>query len=64
MTNNEFKMSVCIYQNGEFDIFIRDMEDKEVCFQGTSKLSEEEFRMIDKIAPACVWTTYKRKEYD
>ena len=57
--SKKISMSICTYQNGDFEIMF-EKDGKEIVFEGNQKLSEEEFEIADSIAPACVWTQYKR----
>jgi hypothetical protein len=53
------KLSLCTFQNGTFDVMVKDGEtDEEICFSGEKKLTDKELDMVNSIAPACVWTTY------
>ena len=55
------ELSVCTYASGDFDVMIVDKASgKELTFSGNCKLSADEFELVGKIAPACVWTEYER----
>ena len=56
------KMSICTYQDGSFEVMIKNDEGEEVMLCGEQKLTPEEFEIVDKIAPACVWTKYERSK--
>lgn len=57
----EISMSFCTYQGGGFDVMVKDKATgEEVCFSGEQKLTEQELEMVNRIAPACVWTSYAR----
>jgi hypothetical protein len=54
------EMSICTYENGEFDVMLRDTATgEEIELSGFKRLSPEQFKLIDRIAPACVWTSYR-----
>jgi hypothetical protein len=54
-------ISVCTYQNGQFDVILRDKAaGKEITFSGERKVSSEDHEFLNRIAPACVWTDYQR----
>lgn len=55
----QIKMSICLYQNGEFDVFIEDADNK-LCLTGKHKLTKDDMAFANRIAPACVMTTYER----
>lgn len=56
-------LSVCAFQNGGFDVIIQDpTTGEEVTLSGEQKLDDQQFAMIDRLAPACVFTTYEREE--
>lgn len=56
-------ISVCTYQNSDFDVIMIDKDTgEEVTLSGTQKLSDEEFALLNKLAPACVFTTYERDD--
>lgn len=59
----KFEMSICTYQSGDFDVMLRDATSgEEVVFSGNKKLTDDEFDMVGRIAPACVWTPYESKD--
>jgi hypothetical protein len=61
----DINISICTYNNGTFDVMFVNRETKEeLCFSGKKKLTEEEFDLANKIAPACVWTRYKQATPD
>lgn len=54
-------LSICTYKGGGFDVIIKDTDTgDEVTLSGTEKVSEEDFKFLDAIAPACVFTKYTR----
>ncbi len=56
-------ISVCTYQNSDFDVIIQDPDTgEEVTLSGVQKISDEEHEVLNKLAPACVFTTYERKD--
>ena len=58
---NDMLISVCPFNNGEFDVILIDRETgDEVTLSGHQKLSEEEFAIVNKLAPSCVFTRYKQ----
>ena len=58
----EIAMSICTYKDGKFEVMISDQETgKEITLEGKQDISEEVFDLINKIAPACVWTRYIQK---
>lgn len=59
----EIRMSICTYQGGTFDVMIQDAASgRGLCLSGSRVVTEDELDLINEIAPACVWTTYKRKD--
>lgn len=57
----DLDISICTYQGGTFDVvFINRETGQELTFSGTQELDEEQFDFANKIAPACVWTKYRR----
>lgn len=53
-------ISVCTYQDGKFEVLLRDAEtNQEVTLSGVQKLGAEDFDFVNRIAPACLWTEYK-----
>jgi hypothetical protein len=54
-------LSICTYNDGLFEVIINDKETGEgITFSGNKKIDNEQLAFINRIAPACVWTTYKR----
>lgn len=54
-------MSICTYNDGLFEVMIVDEETRqEIRLEGNRKLTDEEFDLIQKVAPACVWTPYQQ----
>ena len=61
--NPRLTISVCTYQSGDFDVMLIDEETKEeVCFSGNQKITDEQLDIVNRLAPACVWTTYYPSE--
>lgn len=58
----KMKISVCPFVDGTFDVIIIDGDGREVTLSGQQKLSEEEFDIVNRLAPACVFTTYTMDE--
>jgi hypothetical protein len=58
--DREILISVVTYNDGKFEVILKDDEGREVSFLGEQKLSEEDFEFVNEIAPACVWTRYRR----
>jgi len=57
------KISVCTFQGGDFDVMLIDKETgEEVCFSGNQKITDEQLDIVNRLAPACVWTTYYPSE--
>lgn len=56
------KISVCTYKNGDFEVILKDENDREVTLSGNQVLSAEEFGLVNDLAPACVFTRYEREE--
>jgi hypothetical protein len=55
------KISITTFNNGRFEISFKDKEtNEEISFLGNQSINDEELTFINKIAPACVWTTYER----
>ena len=55
------KISICTYEDGEFEVILKDENDREVTLCGNQVLSAEEFGLVNKLAPACVFTRYERE---
>lgn len=52
-------ISVCPFVGGDFDVIIRDDDTgREVTLTGQHRLMDEEFEVVNKLAPSCVFTTY------
>lgn len=59
MPEPHMKISICSYQSGDFEVMLRDPESgEEVMLCGNQELTPDEFDLINKLAPACVWTNY------
>lgn len=57
--NPRLTISVCTFQSGDFDVMLIDEETGEqVCFSGNQKITDEQLDIVNRLAPACVWTTY------
>jgi hypothetical protein len=57
----EINLSLYTYQNGTFDVMVVDKATgEELRFSGEKKLTDQELEMVNRIAPACVWTGYVR----
>ena len=55
------KISVVPYNDGMFDVILVDVEtNREVVLSGTQEISGEEFELLNKLAPSCVWTKYQQ----
>lgn len=60
MVKPDLKLSVCSFMNGDFDVMIKDPETgQELTLSGHQKISDEDLDLVNKLAPACVWTNYK-----
>lgn len=57
---SDMVISICTYQSGDFEVIIKGTG-REVTLSGNQKLTDEEFELINELAPACVWTRYTRK---
>lgn len=54
------KISICTYLNGNFEVMLIDDDTGyEVMLSGSQELSQEDFDTLNKLAPACVWTSYQ-----
>lgn len=54
-------ISVCTYQNGDFDVIIEDPDTgREVTLSGIQKMDDHDLLLLNDVAPACVMTTYER----
>lgn len=56
------KISVCTYKSGDFEVILKDEDDNEITLSGNQKLSPEEFELVNRLAPACVFTRYVVEE--
>ncbi len=56
---NEILLSICTYKSGAFQIMIQD-DKHDLTFEGERKLEQDELEWTLDIAPACVFTKYKR----
>ena len=55
------EISICTFQGGAFDVMFRDKATgKEITFSGDRKVGDDELAFFNSIAPACVWTEYRR----
>ena len=53
-------ISVCTYQNGDFEVILQDPDThEEITLSGNQKVEGDDFDLIQKLAPACVFTRYK-----
>lgn len=56
-------MSMCEFQDGTYEFYLQDRETgEEVCLSGNRKLTDEERRVLEKIAPPCVFARYTREK--
>lgn len=56
----QMQISVCTYQGGDWEVIIVDKKTgEEVLFSGHGNLSDTDFEIVNRLAPACVWTTYE-----
>lgn len=56
----DLKISVCTYQSNDFEVMLIDPETgHEVMLSGSQELSVEDFDTLNKLAPACVWSSYR-----
>lgn len=61
MDINTIDISICSFNDGKFQIFIKDPKThRELVFEGKQELNESELELAQEIAPACVYTRYKR----
>lgn len=61
---DKLTMSICTYKDGLFEVILKHTETgREIVFTGNQKLSEEDFDLVQEIAPACVWTKYLKDEF-
>jgi hypothetical protein len=58
--NEKYEISICTFNDGLFQVIIKDENLNEVTLEGKQKLNEEDFNFVNEFAPACVFTTYKR----
>ena len=56
------RISVCTYSNDDFEVIIKDDSDSEVTFHGCQRLTDEEFDLVNELAPACVFTRYVQEK--
>lgn len=57
----DISMSFLSYNNGDWELIIRNRETgEEVCLQKNRDISEEDFKLLGDWCPACVWTQYRR----
>lgn len=54
-------MSICTFNDGLFQVIIKDDSGYEVTLEGTQKLDSDTFNFVNEIAPACVFTRYYRE---
>ena len=56
------EMSVCTYNDGTFDVILRDADTKEeVTLSGKQQLTPEEQELVCDLAPPCVYSRYARE---
>ncbi len=56
---DEINLSICPFQNGEFDVIIETKE-YEMTLSGTRKFDADELEFLDGVAPSCVYTRYRK----
>lgn len=57
----EIDISICLFQNGTFDVIFRDRSTHdEITLSGSHKLTDEQKEFAYRVAPACVYTKYLR----
>ena len=54
----DIQLSICTYNSGAFQVMVKH-GDYDITFEGERKLSEEEFVVVNMLAPACLFTPYK-----
>ena len=54
-------ISVCPFQNHDFDVILKDGRGHEITLSGTRKLTDDELVLLNELAPACVFTHYTRE---
>ncbi len=55
------KISVCLFQNGEFDVMFKGENGEAVTLSGSQNLNVDDIDFLCKVAPACVFTEYEMK---
>lgn len=62
---SQIDLSFCPFNNGSMDIIVinKDTGEEVTIEIDKHNLSEKQLNFLDKVAPACVWTTYERKVY-
>lgn len=64
MSGNVMEISVIPYTDDKFEVIIRDPgTGEEVALCGRQTLTQEQLDLLDRLAPACVWRTYKEHVY-
>lgn len=59
--NQGVTLSLCRFVDGTFELYIIDPATKqEVQIEGRRVFTDEESALLDRLMPACVWTTYER----
>lgn len=54
-------ISIVTYNDGKFDVIFCDSDSgEEITFSGEQKIGSDDFDFINRIAPACVFTKYRR----
>lgn len=57
----KIRLSVCTYSDGRFEALLIDEETlQEVQLEGNKALTEEEFELLQRVAPGCVLTPYQQ----
>lgn len=59
---NSIDLSVCTYNDGKFDVMIKDDEGHDVVLSGEQNFNDEVIEWLLEIAPACVFTRYFREK--
>lgn len=56
----EIAFSICTFNDGKFDVMVKEVSTgREIILSGERKVSDDDLELINRIAPACVWTKYK-----
>lgn len=62
MATQKITLSLCEFQDGTFELYIKDPSThEEIQIEGRRVFTDAQRDMIARLMPGCVWTTYERE---